>query len=79
MVQGTHWPMGTRRKGQWAQPTIGGVDGALFHNPLLGHMRDNQMLEERRGVVAVLCVLAVAGIYTAGLAVWGLFALCGWA
>ena len=58
---------------------IGGVDGALFHNPLLGHMRDNQMLQERRGFVAVLCVLAVAGIYTAGLAVWGLFALCGWA
>ena len=37
------------------------------------------MLEERRGFVAVLCVLAVAGIYTAGLAVWGLFVLCGWA
>ena len=53
---------------------IGGVDGALFRDPLLEHMRDNQILEERRGFVAVLCVLAVVG-----LCVWGLFVLRGWA
>ena len=47
-----------------AEWTLG---GALLRDPLLGHMRDNQILEKRRGFVAVLCVLAVAG-----LCVWGL-------
>ena len=51
---------------------IGGVDGALLRDPLLGHMWDNQILEKRRGFVAVLCVLVVAG-----LCVWGLFVLLG--
>ena len=62
--------------GRLAEWTLG---GSLLRDPLLWHMRDNQILEKRRGFVAVLCVLAVAGIYTAGLAVWGLFVLCGWA
>ena len=53
---------------------IGGVDGALFRDPLLEHMRDNQILEERRGFLAVLCVVAVVGF-----CVWGLFVLRGWA
>ena len=51
------------------------MDGALFRDPLQEYIRDNQILEERRGfVAAVLCVLVVVG-----LCVWGLLLLRGWA
>jgi hypothetical protein len=40
---------------------------AFFRDPFLLHLRDSQILEERRGLMGVLCVIVAAGF-----GVWGL-------